>query len=103
MPRGQWKRPTSSRQIAIARCKAFTHILHPQRTSPSCGLKIRRTKEEITMLKIFAVSLLAVVACASAASARGGGADTMPGFSYTDLPPYHPQPLFCQTKRWCAH
>jgi hypothetical protein len=55
------------------------------------------------MLKSFVISLLAMVACAGAASAHGGGAEIMPLVSYTDLPPYHPQPLFCQTRRSCAH
>jgi hypothetical protein len=55
------------------------------------------------MLKIFAVSLFAMVACAGAANARGGGgAETMPSFGYTDLPPYHPL-LACRTKRSCAY
>ena len=35
------------------------------------------------MLKIFAVSLFAMVACVGAAHARGGGAGTMPSFGYT--------------------
>jgi len=44
------------------------------------------------MWKICAIVLLAVVAYAGAADARGGGAEPMPQFGYTDLPPYHPKP-----------
>jgi hypothetical protein len=53
------------------------------------------------MMKIFAVTLFAVFASASAASA-GGGAEPVPLTNYTDLPPYHPM-LACRTKRSCAH
>ena len=53
------------------------------------GSGLARTKEEITMMKIFAVCLFAMFACAGAARA-GGGAEPMPGTNYTDLPPYHP-------------
>jgi hypothetical protein len=66
-------------------------------------VRVRRTKEEIIMVKIFAVSLFAIIASVGAASAHGGGAWTMPGVGYTDLPPYHPQPLFCHPAHWCAH
>ena len=54
------------------------------------------------MPKILAVSLFAMVASVGAANARGGGAETMPSFDYTDLPPYHPMPA-CRTKRSCAY
>ena len=54
------------------------------------------------MLKIFAVSLLALLVGVGAADARGGGAETMPSFGYADLPPYHPVPA-CRTKRSCAY
>ena len=43
------------------------------------------------MMKIFAVCLFAMFACAGAARAGGGGgAEPMPGTNYTDMPPYHP-------------
>ena len=58
-------------------------------------------KEEITMMKIFAVTLFAMFAFANAANA-GGGAEPMPLTNYTDMPPYHPMPT-CRTKRWCVH
>ncbi len=45
------------------------------------------------MLKIFAALLLATSIYAGAASARGGGAEPMPGTNFTDLPSYHPKPL----------
>ena len=57
------------------------------------------------MMKIFAVCLFAMFACAVAARAGGGGgggAEPMPLTNYTDMPPYHPMPI-CRTKRWCAH
>ena len=55
------------------------------------------------MMKIFAVSLFAMFACAGAASAGGGGAaEPMPGTNYTDMPPYHPMTA-CRTKRSCAY
>jgi hypothetical protein len=55
------------------------------------------------MVKIFAVSLFALLVGVGAANARGGGgAETMPSFGYTDLPPYHPMPA-CRTKRSCAY
>ena len=55
------------------------------------------------MMKIFAVCLFAMFACAGAARAGGGGgAEPMPLTNYTDMPPYHPMPT-CRTKRWCAH
>jgi hypothetical protein len=56
------------------------------------------------MLKVFTVSLFAIIAGVGVASAHGSSpAETMPGVSYTDLPPYHPRPPFCHTKRWCTH
>jgi hypothetical protein len=57
------------------------------------------------MLKIFIVSLFAMVVYAGAAQAAGGGgggAEPMPGISYTDLPPYHPMPT-CRAKRSCVY
>ena len=45
------------------------------------------------MVKIFAAALLAISMSAGAAIAHGGGAEPMPGMSFTDLPSYHPQPL----------
>jgi hypothetical protein len=54
------------------------------------------------MLKIFAISLLAMIVWAAVADARGGGAGSVPSFGYTDLPPYHPIPA-CRTKRSCAY
>ena len=60
-------------------------------------------EREMTVLKVFTVSLFAIIAGVGVASAHGGGAWTMPGVSYTDLPPYRPQLLFCHTKHWCAH
>jgi hypothetical protein len=55
------------------------------------------------MLKAFVVSLFAIIGGVGVANAHGGGAWTMPSVGYTDLPPYHPQPPFCYTKRWCTH
>jgi hypothetical protein len=45
------------------------------------------------MLKIFAAALLATSIFAGPAHAHGGGAETMPGTNFTDLPSYHPKPL----------
>ncbi len=45
------------------------------------------------MLKIFAVAMLATSMFAGTASARGGGAEPMPGTNFTDLPSYHPRPV----------
>jgi hypothetical protein len=54
------------------------------------------------MLKIFTAVLLATVACAGAASARGGGpAETMPGTNFTDMPRYHPKPVECLKRVKC--
>jgi hypothetical protein len=50
------------------------------------------------LMKIFAIVLLSTSVYAGAASARGGGAETMPSTNYTDLPPYHPIPA-CRAKR----
>jgi hypothetical protein len=48
------------------------------------------------MLKTFIAALLVMCAAVNVSNARGGGADTMPMVSYTDLPPYHPAlPLKC--------
>jgi len=48
------------------------------------------------MLKISIAALLLTGALVNVSYARGGGADTMPMVSYTDLPPYHPVvPLKC--------
>ena len=44
------------------------------------------------MAKIFAVSLLAILIHATAANARGGGGDTMPGTNFTDMPSYPAKP-----------
>jgi hypothetical protein len=54
------------------------------------------------LMKIFAIVLLSTSVYAGAASARGGGAETMPGTNYTDLPPYHPMPA-CRAKRSCVY
>jgi hypothetical protein len=43
------------------------------------------------MLRIFAAALVISLAYVSAASARGGGAEPMPGTNFTDLPSYHPK------------
>ena len=40
------------------------------------------------MFRIVAAALLAISFCARAASARGGGAEPMPGVNFTDMPPY---------------
>jgi hypothetical protein len=40
------------------------------------------------MFRIVASVLLAISFCAGAAGAPGGGAEPMPGVSYTDMPPY---------------
>jgi hypothetical protein len=41
------------------------------------------------MFKVATAVLLTTSLCVSAASARGGGgAEPMPGVSYTDMPPY---------------
>jgi hypothetical protein len=53
------------------------------------------------LMKIFAIVLLSTSVYAGAASARGG-AETMPGTNYTDLPPYHPMPA-CRAKRSCVY
>jgi hypothetical protein len=45
------------------------------------------------MLRIFAVALVASLTYISAASARGGGGEPMPGTNFTDMPSYHPKPL----------
>jgi len=54
------------------------------------------------MVKSFAIILLATFVSAGAALARGGGAESMPGTNFTDMPPYHPVPL-CRSKRSCLH
>ncbi len=44
------------------------------------------------MLKMCAVTLLAILCCTGAASAHGGGgAEPMPSTSFTDMPNYSPQ------------
>ena len=53
------------------------------------------------MMKIFAIVLFSTSVYAGAASARGGGAETMPGTNFTDLPPYHPMPA-CRRVRYRA-
>jgi hypothetical protein len=46
------------------------------------------------MSKIFAAVLFATLIYAPAASARGGGgAETMPGISFTDMPSYPLKPV----------
>jgi len=46
------------------------------------------------MLKILAAILLAMSIYAGSANARGGGgAETMPGTNYTDMPDYRPKPV----------
>jgi hypothetical protein len=46
------------------------------------------------MSKTFAAVLVAALAFAGAASARGGGpAEPMPGTNFTDMPSYSPRPI----------
>jgi len=45
------------------------------------------------MFKIFATVLLTASIYANAASAHGGGAEPMPGISFTDMPSYPAKPL----------
>jgi hypothetical protein len=45
------------------------------------------------MSKIFAAVLLVASIYANAASARGGGAEPMPGTSFTDMPNYPAAPI----------
>jgi hypothetical protein len=48
------------------------------------------------MLKTSIAVMLATFTLVNVSYARGGGAETMPMTSYTDLPPYHPAiPLKC--------
>jgi hypothetical protein len=53
------------------------------------------------MLKILFTVLLLTCALVSMSYARGGGADTIPMVSYTDLPPYHPTVPFKCMKSSC--
>jgi hypothetical protein len=40
------------------------------------------------MFKVATAVLLTTSLCVNAASARGGGAEPMPGINFTDMPPY---------------
>jgi hypothetical protein len=40
------------------------------------------------MFKVATAVLLTTSLCVNAASARGGGAEPMPGVNFTDMPPY---------------
>jgi len=53
------------------------------------------------MLKIFAAAVLATTISAGAANARdGGGAEPMPGISFTDMPSYSAKPIKAKHVRW---
>ena len=60
-----------------------------------------QTDHEETLLKIFTTVLLATAIYAGPTTAHGGGgAETIPGTNYTDMPSYHPQPVDCL--RWAS-
>jgi hypothetical protein len=53
------------------------------------------------MLKTFAAVLLATSIYSGFAAARGGGAETIPGTDYTDMPDYRPRPA--KPRVWIKH